>query len=485
MSRVSEVFHIDVTQGGLDFVDVDVSTDVPVYIDPGAIRAQSGLWIEECQESLQSFFEQLLAAIRANDAARIGELIYPLVEPNETHLGNSSGNSRGIGLGNKKKAGKLIDALRTSKAAKSGFLRDLDDTALLVSGVGRDIVSDITTSVIRAHLIEYTQNMSRFHEIPMEQQQSGPYWDSSTNQWEERSVDLPRAEDDKLLLVPKSIVRANLTVDKGKYYRGYLRPYYEQMELNNPSSDLVRVLKNKRPKVNLGKLDERIGTTKAAVVNQTEEFPSALKEYRADLDATPNSPLADEDLHNKIATPRVNVRDLLDSVKAIAPGPGGATLYHRAVAKLFTALFDTSLANMVIEQELHEGMKRIDIRFDNVASDGFFAWLAKHYPSAFVVVECKNYGKDVGNPEFDQLGMRFAPTRGQFGILAVRGLEDRQKALARAKVIADDGHGYVIVLEDSDLEALVDEYEAHFNTFSVGVRKLGPMKEQFEKLVGF
>ncbi|QQD76373.1 hypothetical protein I8920_00925 [Curtobacterium sp. YC1] len=485
MSRVSEVFFIDATQGGLDFVDVDVSTDVPVYIDPGAIRAQDGLWIEECQQSLQSFFGELLAAIARDDKVRIGDLIFPLVEPNETHLGSSVGNSRGIGLGNRTKAAKLIDALRTSKAAKSGFLRDLDDTALLVPGVDRDIVSDITTSVIRAHLIEYTQNMARFHEIPMEQQQSGPYWDASTKKWEEGLVDLPRAENDKLLLVPKSIVRANLTVDKGKYYRGYLRPYYEQMELNDPSSDLVRILKNKKRKVDLGRLDERLGTNKAAIVNHTESFPSALREYRANLDASANAPLADEELHNKIATPRVNVRDLLDSVKAIAPGPGGATLYHRAVAKLFTALFDTSLANMAIEQELHVGLKRIDIRFDNVASDGFFAWLGKHYPSAFVVVECKNYGKEVGNPEFDQLAMRFAPTRGQVGILAVRTLDDREKAFARAKAIADDGHGYVIVLDDTDLEDLVGEYETQFETFSLGPRKLEVVRAQFEKLVGF
>ena len=368
---------------------------------------------------------------------------------------------------------------------KSGFLRDLDDAALLVPGVDRDIVSDITTSVIRAHLIEYTQNMCRFHDIPMEVQHSGPYWDSANKHWDQGLVELPRADDDKLLLVPKSIVRANLTVDKGKYYRGYLRPYFEEIELNKAFSDLVLTLKNKKRKVELGKLDIRIGTNKTAVVNHTEDFPAALNDYRADLDAAPNPPLADEDLHAKISTPRVDVRELLESMKAIAPGPGGATIYHRAVAKLLTALFDTYLANMVIEQELHSGIKRIDIRFDNVAADGFFSWLAKHYPSAFVVVECKNYGHDVGNPEFDQLGMRFAPARGQIGILTVRSLEDRTKALARAKAIADDGHGYVIVLEDSDLEALVDEYEAHFDAFEVAPRPLALIKAQFETLVGY
>ncbi len=75
----------------------------------------------------------------------------------------------------------------------------------------------------------------------MDQQQSGPYWDASTKKWEEGWW-ISSSRNDKLLLVPKSIVRANLTVDKGNYYRGYLRPYYEQMELNDPSSDLVRII---------------------------------------------------------------------------------------------------------------------------------------------------------------------------------------------------------------------------------------------------
>lgn len=76
------------------------------------------------------------------------------------------------------------------------------------------------------------------------------------------------------------------------------------------------------------------------------------------------------------------------------------------------------------------------------------------------MVECKNYGKDVGNPEFDQIAMRFSPDRGQLGLLVCRSFEDKEKALERARVIAADRHGFVIVLDDDDLERLVNDYEA-------------------------
>ncbi|MFL6136704.1 MAG: hypothetical protein ACJ74O_02765 [Frankiaceae bacterium] len=484
MARVSATYNLGVTQGGLDFVDVDVEEDVPVFIDPSAIRAQAGDWIIRCQESLRSFFDELLQAIKAGNQQRTRQLMFPLVEPNETHLGMSRGRSRGMGLGNNVKAQRLINALAASKAVKSGFLQDLEDTALLVPGVDRDIVSDIATSVIRAQLIEYTQKMCAFYRIPMERQQSGPYWDLQAKQWDKGFVDLPRAGDNKLLLVPKSIVRVSLTVDKGKYYRGYLRPYFEELELDKPASDLVMILKDKRRKVRLGKLDEVLGVTKTSIVDNTQKFPQALDKYRKALDESLNSPLPDQILRGTTGTPPVDVVEMLNELKSIVPGHGGATLYHRVIAKLLTALFDTYLGNCRIEEDLHASLKRIDVVFDNVAAEGFFRWLGQHYSAATVVVECKNYGRDIGNPELDQTAMRLAPQRGQIGLLTVRSLEDKARALQRAKSVADDGHGYVIVLDDEDIEALVQEHIDYFASYADGPRPLALLRERFDRLLG-
>lgn len=482
MQRVTTYFNLGSSQSGVDFVDVDVDGDVPVYLDPAAIRAQSGDWADAAVESLQTFFKALIDAIRAGDDDRIGALIRPLVEPNETHLGESAGKSQGRSLGSDATADELIESLRSSKAAKSGFLRDLDDTALLVDGIDKDIVSDITTCVIREQLISYTQNQAKFHGIPLESQDSGPIWNASRQEWESRFVDLPRAAGDKLLLVPKSIVRVRLTADKGRYYRGYLRPYFEQRELNSPGSNLVKTLRDKRKKVKLGELDEKLGTTKAAIVENTEVFPTALAEYKDFVDGEALVPLADQEFAEVARTEREPLRDLLNEVLAISPGRPGANSYHRAVAKLLTALFDTQLGNEEIETPLHGGMKRMDITYDNIAGVGFFDWLRKNYPSALVVVECKNYGDDVANPEFDQLAMRFSRDRGQFGMLVCRKLEKPDKARARAKAAAADGHGYVVYLTDDDLEAMVQQIES---APSKAERFAFPLlRERFRELIG-
>jgi hypothetical protein len=138
---VSEYYHLGVSQGELDFVDVDTATDNPVFVDPRAIRIQRGELVDDCIACLVSFFTEVLDAIRLADPEKVRRLMRQLGEPNETHLGYSRGRSRGRGLrGTRGDA--IADAITSSKAAETGLLQDLEDTAFLVPGVGRDLLSD-------------------------------------------------------------------------------------------------------------------------------------------------------------------------------------------------------------------------------------------------------------------------------------------------------------------------------------------------------
>jgi hypothetical protein len=121
-----------------------------------------------------------------------------------------------------------------------------------------------------------------------------------------------------------------------------------------------------------------------------------------------------------------------------------------------SALFYPSLCNPTKQHRIHEGRKRIDITYTNEARAGFFEWLAKHYPCAFVFVECKNYGKELGNPEVDQLSGRFSPSRGKVGLLVCRSLEKPDALQARCKDTANDDRGYIMFLTDEDLIELME-----------------------------
>lgn len=487
--RVSDYYNLGVEQGGLDFVDVDVIGDVPVYLDPTAIRVQSGDWVEACAESVYTFFQTLLDAIRTNDLLQIRTLVYPLTEPNETHLGVSSGPSRGRSLGSRKKADELIEALRRSRAIKSGLIEDLEDTVLFVEGIGADILSDITTCVIRKHLIDYTVNQARFHGMPLVTQTSGKMWDSATRTWFEDFIDLPRGPKDTLILVPKAIVRLHPTYDRGKFYRGYLRPFFEEEEMaKGTASAFVKLVRkgkrDQRLKIMKGELDESLGTSKNDIAANAERFPRAVEDYREAKAAEVQIPLSQEALAEGTGVPEVSLRDLYEEVLAVRAGRAGATAYHRAIAAFLTALFTGSLGNDRLEVGLHNGMKRMDIRYDNVAGDGLFWWLGQHYKAASIVVECKNYEKEPGNPELDQLAMRLTPDRGQVGLLLCRRLSNKSKFLERCRTAAIDGHGYVIALDDDDLAEMLDDYEQAAAVGDDGRRRYPLVRKRFDLLLG-
>ncbi len=153
-------------------------------------------------------------------------------------------------------------------------------------------------------------------------------------------------------------------------------------------------------------------------------------------------------------TPKLN--DLLKTVLSVLPGPEGADDFEQAIADLLTALFRPDLDEPEVQVRLHQGRKRVDLVFRNVASEGFFKWVGQHYPAAKVFVECKNYNEDPANPELDQLTGRFSPKRGRVGLLVCRTIADRERMSARCRDAANDEHGYVIVLDDQDLHTLVD-----------------------------
>lgn len=142
------------------------------------------------------------------------------------------------------------------------------------------------------------------------------------------------------------------------------------------------------------------------------------------------------------------------------PGKAGATNYEHAIEKLLSALLYPALSFPVKQDEIHNGRKRIDITYVNSSKDGFFEWLSRNHPASHIYVECKNYGKEIGNPEIDQLAGRFSPSRGQVGILVVRSVAQKNVLLQRCKDTANDGRGFILILDDGDLKTLIGQRQA-------------------------
>ena len=309
-------------------------------------------------------------------------------------------------------------------------------------------------------MIRYTQEVAEYYGIPLVSNvNSGPLWDPENARWHSAFVSLPMTEHGKLLFVPKVIVRIRMDYDVSEYYQHYLLEHLREAELS-ANTELVYLLRNGSPKVNKKDLIAKYGSGKAMIVRETRNHPEILDEYRKDKRNRYQPPLDHLDISLAEGTPQPDWDNLLQTLIEIPTGQEYFSQYENAVEALLTALFYPSLTNPVKQLQIHEGRKRIDLTYTNVASHSFFQWLSMHHSASHIFIECKNYGREIGNPELDQIAGRFSPSRGQFGIITCRSFENKELFLKRCRDTANDQRGFIIPLDDDDLRVIVEEVKA-------------------------
>lgn len=355
--RVSEHFGLSRKQPSLEFIDVDTRDDTRVYVDPRAVRSIGSDWSDECVSLLQSFFDTVLNAVRTGDDDLARQLLASLREPNETHLGLSRGRAQGRGMGDSL-ARDVWTSVSRSRAVSSGLIEDLEDTVLFVEGIGFDIISDITTNIIRGPLIEFTQDIAGYYGIPLtDDVASGQIWDRHQRHWTQGFTRLPTTVHGPLILVPKSVVRQNQTFDPGEYFNHFVLPQLQTDELRAHSS-LVQVLRNGRRRVTKKSLKERYGQGKSVNLDTTLKHPDLLDRYRQAKSGRPRVP-GHQEIADVTESDLPDWDGLLTAVTHVEVGAATATAYHHAVEALLTALLYPALDRPLREFKIHDGRKRI------------------------------------------------------------------------------------------------------------------------------
>lgn len=481
--HISKYYGLVGSQASFDFVDVRIVGDTPLFIDPVALSRIGSPWANACTSTVQNFFQRVLDAIIAGDPANARRLLLHLSEDNATRLGYSS-RSKGSGVG-PDLADAFYDELSTSVAVKTGIIADIEDTALFIEGVREDRISDVTTNIIREHLVDYTVAAAAFYGIKLIPGIDLHVWDSGAGDWATKTVSLPVPnKGGPLLLVPKSIARGSLMLDPSTYYRHYALNYLRDQEYVE-QSPLVKLLKSGKQRVFKKDVESKYRTKHAGApgvekrinLEATELNPDLLDQFKSASGA--KSPVADPETTGAAThTGPADYDALLDAVTRLAPGSSDSVAYERAVEALLSALFYPSLIDPIRQEKIHEGRKRIDIAYTNAAQSGLFCWVATHYPCANVFVECKNYSRPIANPEYDQLSGRFSPSRGKVGLLVYRDYEDKPKVLDSCRDTAQDDRGFIIALDDADLAILITEAKAAGNACG----NTGLLRDRFRAL---
>ncbi len=454
--KISGIYNLDASQAELDFIDIDIERDIALFLDPFFLSIREDNFSLACSRTIRSFFQRVIDLVRNEHVNDARELFNHLHEPNSTCLGMSKGRPQGRGVG-RMDTTKIFNRIIESRAIQTGLLRDLEDSVLFVDQFDKDKLSDMTTNIIRKHLIEYTNNQCKLHGIELrEGVPSGFYWNSQFQRWESEHCEHLVINDRPILLVPKGIVSFKKQYTARKYYQHFVLNYLqnENLQLNTA---LVEERADGTRYVTKKSIKERNPFTKDFLREFTRLHPEVLQDFKdeTEIDSLTNWEIADLNL-NQICM------NLIARLQATNSGTEDATAYHKIIKSILELIFYPSLINPVLEQEIHEGRKRIDISFDNAAGHGIFHRLSHNMnlPCPYIFIECKNYSSDPVNPELDQLSGRFSPNRGRVGFLLCRNLDNEDLFIRRCQDTYRDGRGLIIPLTD---EVIIDIIRNHNN----------------------
>ncbi|PPH86359.1 hypothetical protein [Rathayibacter sp. AY1D3] len=233
MTTVSEYYGIP---GPVPFVDVQISVDNRLFVDPHAIRLYRSPqpFAQRAIDAMDSFFSEVTACVISGtpgDHRRGNGLLQHFVEPRETRLGMAKYGFRGHGGAHE--VGNwiwhtLIDDVEA--LVRIGALRHIEDLPLFVHKIDRDITSDVTTRIIYLALVDFTAEMIKkypqftagAHEVRKFEKQ---VWNSTTREWDIATVSLPVIDGEPLLLVPSEWARQTLLLSAGRFYETSVLSY--------------------------------------------------------------------------------------------------------------------------------------------------------------------------------------------------------------------------------------------------------------------
>ena len=199
----------------MDFVDVDTSKDVKLFLDP--LLLSDGF-----RNIVNDFVNTVYKMYTLGNKAGAFQLFSHSKECNAIHFGYSESNSKGTGV-----SMKMLDQFfgyvyKSVDRIKEKLLTPIA-MPIFVKSFSEDRLSDLLVSLLKKELILYSLEQARFHGLKISNEvQRFDCWDSESHEWatfESQYVLAPNENgvEELLILVPKSVVSKRFLVNPSRY----------------------------------------------------------------------------------------------------------------------------------------------------------------------------------------------------------------------------------------------------------------------------
>ncbi|NBN04129.1 hypothetical protein [Proteus sp. G2665] len=458
--KFSDAFHMGQQQTSLDFIDIPLDTDLRFFIDPTSIRTLKTTWGKNLEKLIQDYFSDIMASIKHGDLKRAGILLSSLKESNAFHLGYSAKKSSGKALG-EKTAQLILESLKNSKAAQSGLLADLEDTALTIEGIASDRISDSVCNILKLPFIEYTQKVCEFYNVGMTEVSGVRLWDSTSGRWSKKTFYLPVHNGEEIILIPKVLAREKIAYSHSSFYRKYIIPEIRAEHLNAGSA-LVVLLRGKQT-VTAKRIIEEFGQSKAFIEGQIVKYPDSIKQYKEELFLSPPPPL----LHKRFDDAKDSVTGpLSEDIKKLKTSihDKNSELYVDSIKRLLLTIFYPSLFYPCL---IRSDVQDYSFTMLNESREGFFFDFSVYgIPSEKILV---NIIMSSGHLDAEYLDKTLSDMDGiNTSVCLLVCCEATNNAQeSKLKEISKTKGKYIFILNNNAIDGILDEYlkvgEQHFN----------------------
>lgn len=422
--RLSDYYNIPLLQSEVDFAIPFMDEDIPLYVDPFLMWKSPSQMDNALHTGIMQNFNQLGSMYLGGQVNRAIDILVSLSECAEVGLGTSK-NRLGRPI-TSEQAKSILGLYKEVPQIGHYGLKHLEQIQLLIDNISKDRICDISCSLIKSFLIDYTIDQCKRHGIPIRLTKISMY-DYKTCKIVPEKVELPINEESRLpiLLVPKRWLRYTPWLNYDDYFEHYL----------------VKNIEREYDGIN----------NRIEVLNYNRQNFDMIEKYisikERDCGKCENDPL-----FSKISVLSANRK-----VSDIRKLPTGKTenadkQYENLMGKVLASLLYPYLDFAAEQSRIDSGTQIRDLIFYNNTSTDFLSEIYKTYDCRQIVFELKNV-KEIEREHINQINRYMSDSFGRFGIIFTRNKPSRQM-LQNTIDLWSGQRRCILILDDSDLELM-------------------------------
>jgi hypothetical protein len=428
--RLNDFHGIPFLQEEIDFAIPFLDEDIPLYVDPFLLWKINSQQDNSLHTTIVNLFNQLGHNFVNGKENESRQILIELSECNEVGLGNSK-TRQGKKIGDKT-ANEILTLFRNiPQLNKQGF-QHFEEIQLLVDNISKDRISDISCSLIKSFLVDYTIDQCKRLNIPIEKC-SITIYDYKTFQFKLEETYLPINPINKqpIIFTPRRWLKYVPWINYDDYFQNY---YIKDID------------KHYDGKVN-----------RVEILNFNRHNYNLIQSYIS-LKEKENKDLTNDPLFTQIP-----VLSAKRKVSAILKLPTGKTDnadrdYEDLMVQMMSSMLYPHLDFAQEQSRTDSGTQIRDLIFYNNRSYDFLSDIYDTYEARQLVIELKNV-KVLEREHINQLNRYLTDSFGRFGIIFTR--NKVPKNIYQNTIDLWSGQRRcILVLDDSDLKLMEEVYES-------------------------